>query len=45
MYILNIKNMGDLVPNYPDYWMVAVEHQPDFTYTGRQTPRHTQAWL
>ncbi len=45
MKIYRIKNMGDLVPNYPDYWMVAVEHQPEFKYVGKQVPKQTQAYL
>ncbi len=32
MIIINVKNMADLLPRYPDYWIVGVERQPEFEY-------------
>lgn len=45
MIIINVKNMADLLPRYPDYWIVGVERQPEFKYWGRPAPKRTQAWL
>ena len=45
MIILNVNNMGDLVPNYPEHWLVAIKHQPEFKYTGIRQPQQTTAWL
>ncbi len=45
MKILNIKNMGELVPNYPEHWLVAIEHQPEFKYRGKKPPQKSSAYL
>ena len=45
MKILNIKNMGDLVPRYLDHWLVAIEHQPEFKQNRKRPRQQTTALL
>ena len=37
--------MADLLPRYPEHWILGIESQPEFHYWGRRIPQQTQAWL